>query len=466
VKSPYFGSPIASIPRSDAACVARVVSEAKKASSAWAKTPLKERCQTLLVFRQMILEQLDHLSYLAALESGKTIAEGRAGVQKGIEVLDFAVSSQNMDFGHISEVSRGVACHSVREPLGVVAGITPFNFPAMVPMWMIPLAIVMGNAFVLKPSEKVPLTATELARLASKAGIPNGIFCVLHGDAQTARALVEHEDVKALAFVGSTPVAKSLFGLASTMGKRSLCLGGAKNCLMVAPDCDPELTAKGILASFTGCAGQRCMAASLLIMIDSNSSPDRGVLAEVLAKARTIRLGQDMGAIISAEALASHHRAIVEAKGQGAVVLLDGREAPAPKEYQGGYWLGPTILDQAKIEMSCAQQELFGPILTVVHVKTLSEAMAIEASLPYGNATSIFTNSGKTAKYVAEQASAGMVGINIGVPVPREPFSFGGTKASKFGHGDITGLEGLMFWSHLKKVSSKWSEQADQNWMS
>ncbi len=462
VRSPYDHESLGSVPISDRQQVNLVVEAAKKGFETWRSVSLKERCQILLNFRAKLLEQSDRLSHLIAWESGKTHGEAKAGLMKGVEVLEFASAMQNMDLGHISEVSRGIFCQNTREALGVVAGITPFNFPAMVPMWMMPIAIGAGNAFILKPSEKVPLTAWQLAKFASESGLPDGVFSTLNGDAQTVEHLIQHPDVKAIAFVGSTAVAKSVYARSAAEGKRALCLGGAKNTLIVAPDCDPEMTINGVVSSFTGCAGQRCMAASLMLVIEGGES----LIAKICATAKAIKLGTDMGAIISREALDRHHRAIERALTEGATLLVDGRQARPGEKFKNGFWLGPTIIDHATMQMECANQELFGPILTIVRVKNLSEALNIEASLPYGNATSIFTSSGQTARMVSDKASSGMVGINIGVPVPREPFSFGGSKDSKFGCGDITGMEAIHFWSKSKKITSKWQAPKDQNWMS
>lgn len=469
VDSPYFGRRLGTVPDTDEAGVDAVVQAAKAGFGAWSATPLKERCHVLLNFRAQLLAQLDGLADLAALESGKTPAEAKAGLLKGIEVLEFASSLQNIDAGHIHEVSRGVHCHNVREPLGVVAGVTPFNFPAMVPMWMFPIAIAAGNAFVLKPSEVVPFTAGELARIGSASGLPAGVLSTANGGARTVQHLIGHPEVQAIAFVGSSPVAKIIYQEAGRRGKRALCLGGAKNCLIVAPDHPEDLTVGGVVSSFTGCAGQRCMAASLLLLIDDSGSGggrQSRLLDSVCRQAAAVKVGVDMGAIISAEALDRHHRAIESATAQGAKLLVDGRSCRPPEAFQGGHWLGATVLDGVTPDMDCANQELFGPILSVIRVRNLSEALRIEAALPYGNATSIFTASGQTARFVSEKATAAMVGINIGVPVPREPFSFGGNKESKYGGGDITGTEGLSFWTKNKKITSKWSAQSDHNWMS
>ncbi len=462
VVSPYTGEIIGQVPFSRAQDVDSVVREADAAFPEWRKTPIKERSQILFRFREIVLKDIAHLSNIAALEAGKSVEEARAGIMKGLEVVEFALSLQNSSHGGAMEVSRGVWCHSQREPLGVVAGIAPFNFPAMVPLWMYPIALVLGNCFVLKPSEKVPLTSSFMAEHLLVAGLPKGVMSIVNGGEEAVRALATHSQVKALGFVGSSPVAKSVYSLATSFGKRALCLGGAKNSIIITPDADIALAARGVVDSFTGCAGQRCMAASLLIGV-GNIEP---ILQEIVKVAAMRSPGNGVGAIIDSRSHQRIKKAIEDAKREGATLLLDGRSARSPEGFEKGNWLGPTIIDNARPEMACATMEIFGPVLTVLRVNNLSEAMAIEARSPYGNATSVFTTNGSVARFVSDHATTGMVGINIGVPVPREPFSFGGTKDSKFGQGDITGMSSLDLWSNLKKITTKWTEQADANWMS
>lgn len=462
VLSPYTGEAIGEVNASTDADISQVVNAAKAAFPAWRATPMKERSVPLFRFRELMLAGLETLAHRAAAEAGKTVQEAKAGILKGLEVVEFALSLQNLDQGGALEVSRGVTCQIAREPLGVVLGITPFNFPAMVPLWMFPIAITLGNCFILKPSEKVPLTAQLIGGLMLKAGFPPGVFSLINGQAATVEKLIDHPDVAAVGFVGSTPVAKAVYQRAASQGKRALALGGAKNHLLVVPDADPAVTVRGVVDSFTGCAGQRCMAASLLVAV-GDVEP---LLEKITAAAQSLTIGSGMGAIIDRNAHSRITGIIGKAREDGAEIRLDGRKIQPPKGYERGNWLGPTIIDRATPQMECATREIFGPVLTIVRVKTLSEALALEAKSEYGNATSIFTTSGAVAKLVAESATSGMVGVNIGVPVPREPFSFGGTKASKFGQGDITGKSSLDLWSNLKKVTTKWSAQTDANWMS
>jgi malonate-semialdehyde dehydrogenase (acetylating)/methylmalonate-semialdehyde dehydrogenase len=462
IVSPYTGAALARMHLSTPADVDVAVQKAQVAWLGWRRTPLRERLEPLARLRAALLDQAEPLSFTIAAESGKTPAEARAGLLRGIEVIDFALSLQNSDPGGALDVSRGVSCEYRRDALGVVVGITPFNFPAMVPLWMFPIALSVGNAFILKPSEKVPLSANYLGDLALRAGYPPGIFSVVHGDRVAVQALISHPLVQAVAFVGSSQVARYVYAEAAAAGKRALCLGGAKNQMIVTPDADPELTAKAVVDSFTGCAGQRCMAGSLLLAVDQGAR----LLEPIKKLAASITLGSGMGALIDRSARERLVAAIARAEAAGVEVALDGRQARVPTAYASGNWLGPTILDRVTPEHECAKEELFGPVLSVIRVPTLEAALAIERANPYGNATSVFTSSGAVARHVAERASSGMIGVNVGVPVPREPFSFGGTKLSRFGHGDITGPSAVDFWTDLKKITSKWAAQMDATWMS
>ncbi|WP_434386047.1 CoA-acylating methylmalonate-semialdehyde dehydrogenase [Melittangium boletus] len=463
VRSPYTGGVIGRVPMTSEAGVAQAVEAARVASGGWRAVSLRERTAIMARFRALLEQHLERLANLAASEAGKTVAEARAGLLKGMEVCDFALSLQNLDTGGALEVSRGVSCEFRREPLGVVAGITPFNFPAMVPLWMIPTALTVGNAFILKPSEKVPLTACALGELLQEAGVPPGVFSVVHGGREAVEAIVAHPEVRAVGFVGSSAVARRVYAEGSARGKRVLALGGAKNHLIVVPDAEPGLTAQSVVDSFTGCAGQRCMAASVLLAV-GDVQP---ILDQVLERAGRLECGPGMGALIDRASLTRLETAIAQAERAGARVVLDGRgKAPAGERWSQGHWLGPTVIDGVRPDMEAAQRELFGPVLAIVRVPTLSAALEVENASPYGNAASIFTTNGAVAQAVVEGARVGMVGVNVGVPVPREPFSFGGVGESKFGHGDITGVASLGFWTDLKKVTRKWGGRTDGSWMS
>lgn len=463
IRSPWTGKAIGKLYSSATSDVASAVEAAKGPAKAWGELSLKERTSVMFRFRDELLARMESIAQSVSAESGKLLAESRAGLMKGIEVLEFALSLQNLDDGGKMIVSSGVTCEYRRESLGIVAGITPFNFPAMVPMWMIPLAITVGNAFVWKPSDKTPLTSLLIAEAAQAAGLPDGVLTIVQGGREAVEAICDHPDIKAVAFVGSTPVARGVYVRATSNGKRALCLGGAKNHIILMPDADPEMAASGILASFTGCAGQRCMASSVVIGVGNVDE----IVADMARRAESMELGRDMGAIISPESLAKLRNAVQQASADGAEIRTDGRSTSTPKEsrYEGGNWIGPTILDRVEAGSQAACDELFGPVLSIVRVNNLSEALALENTSPYGNAASVFTSSGAVAEEVAKLAHAGMIGVNIGVPVPREPFSFGGFSESRFGHGDITGMDGVAFWSRQKKVTQKWSLQKDQNWM-
>ena len=462
VFSPYNGSLIGEGPLASESQIKEAISSASEAQKSWAQTPIKERTRVMFELRRILLAEQDEITHLKCSESGKTFPEGKAGLMKGIEVLEYALSLQNLDIGGRLEVSRGVSCEYRREPLGVVSCITPFNFPAMVPMWTLPITLTLGNAVIWKPSEKTPLTALKLADCFERAGLPKGLLSVVLGKKEAVEEICDNEQVQAISFVGSTNVAKSVYQRGTAHGKRVLALGGAKNHIVLLPDASEDISGVGISDSFTGCAGQRCMAASVLLAVGDVE----GHILKIKERAQSLELGSTMGAIITKEQVDFLKGAIDDAVAAGAKVLLDGRESSMPSGLEGGYWIGPTILDHIKPGSIAATKELFGPIISIIRCKDISEAMKIQNSSEYGNACSVFTSSGPAAEKVVSMAQAGMVGVNVGVPVPREPFSFGGVSASKFGHGDITGSHSLDFWSNLKKVTVKWEKQNDNNWMS
>lgn len=394
-------------------------------------------------------------------ENGKTLPEAIAEVEKSIELTEFACSLPQLVQGEILEVSKGVECRSERYPIGIVASIAPFNFPNMVPHWTMPNAIALGNAMILKPSEQVPISAIRIAELLTEAGLPNGIFNIVNGDRKSVEAICDHEDIDAVTFVGSTKVAKIVYQRATSQNKRVLTLGGAKNYLLVLPDANHEMTSSDVAASMSGCAGQRCMAAAAVIAVGNVERIIKGICE----KAKTIIPGKNLGAIISKEAQTRIENYITEAEEQGADILVDGRGATV-KNKENGFYVGPTVIDHVTPEMNIAREEVFGPVLSIIRVDTVEQALKIENSSQYGNAAAVFTQSGGLAKYVVENVSAGMIGINIGVPVPREPFSFGGWNQSKFGVGDLTGKSSIEFWTKLKKITTKWNPEAKTNWMS
>ncbi len=458
VINPRYGRSMGAAVMSGAEDVAMAVAAAKKALPEWRERPIRERGQVLYNLRQLMHTHIEELTWLVSHENGKTYGEAKAEVLKAIECAEYGCSLPNIAAAPQLEVSRGVECRIVYEPVGIVAGVTPFNFPLMVPLWMLPQALVGGNAFILKPSEQVPLSCIRLAELLQEAGLPDGIFNIINGGQESVEALCDSEDIDALAFVGSTRVAKIVYGRAAQTGKRVLCLGGAKNHLIVVPDADLELTAQNVTASYTGCAGQRCMAASVLVAVGDVDH----IIDAVVEQSEQIKLGEDLGAIVNEASVERITRYINEAESQGAKILVDGRGG----SLEEGYWVGPTLIDGVSPDMPAAKEEIFGPVLSIVRVNNLEEAIELENSSEYGNASAVYTTSGDVAREVMERVSAGMCGVNIGVPVPREPFGFGGWNDSKFGHGNITGWDGYRFWTRPRKISSKWAVQKDTNWMS
>jgi malonate-semialdehyde dehydrogenase (acetylating) / methylmalonate-semialdehyde dehydrogenase len=461
VHDPSTGQVISRVPLSTRRDVDAAVQRARAAFEGWARQPIKERVQVFFRYRALLEQHIDELAALVTEENGKVASEARAEVLKAIELCEFACSLPQIVTGEVLEVSRGVECRIERYPVGVVASIAPFNFPNMVPNWTIPNAIALGNCFILKPSELVPLSAGRIAELLAEAGLPDGVFQVVHGGREAVEALCDHSEIAAVAFVGSTKTAQVVYRRATANLKRCLALGGAKNHLIVMPDADREMAATNIVASMSGCAGQRCMAASVMVGV---SRVDH-IVERMVEHARTLVPGKDVGPVISAEAKARITRYIDEAEAAGAQVLVDGRNARVPGK-EGGYFIGPTILDRVTPDMKIAQEEVFGPVLVIVRAPDVDEALRIENASPYGNAASVFTESGGVARYVMERAQAGMVGVNVGVPVPREPFSFGGWNDSKFGVGDITGRGSIELWTQAKKMTTKWNKEAGVNWMS
>ncbi len=461
VLSPLDGSKISSLPLSTTQDVDDAVQAAKRAFPKWSGMTIKERVQIFFRYRSLLEKHMDELTKLVQLENGKTYGEAKAEVDKSMELCEFACSMPQIVVNEVQEVSKGVECRIERKPLGVVASITPFNFPNMVPNWTIPNALVLGNTMVMKPSELVPLSTVRMAELLKEAGLPDGVFNLVNGGKEVVEAICDHPGIKAVSFVGSTKVAKIVYKRATSNLKRCVALGGAKNHLLVLPDANPEMTASNVIASMSGCAGQRCMAASVMVGVDNIQH----IIDLMVEDAKKITPGKNLGSVISAEAKKRIEGYISEAEANGARVLLDGRNAIVPGK-ENGFYVGPTILDHVTLDMSVAREEIFGPVISIIRAKDLDEAIAIENGSNYGNAASVFTESGGLAKQVMEQASAGMIGVNIGVPVPREPFSFGGWNESKFGVSDITGRSSIEFWTQNKKTTTKWNPEAQTNWMS
>ena len=461
VWNPQNGEKLTEVTCSSKKELNNAVSSAKAAFYKWSNLTLKERVDVFYEFRNELKNNITSLANSICQENGKTFEEARAEILKGIELTEFACSMPQIIHDEIQEVSRGVECRSSHVPLGIVASITPFNFPIMVPMWTIPNAIVLGNCMILKPSEQTPVGASKIAELLKKSGLPDGVFNVINGDKNIVEAICDHEDISAISFVGSTKIAKNVYQRTTSNFKRCLSLGGAKNHLIVLPDANEEMASNDIIASMSGCAGQRCMAASAMLGVGKIDS----IINKVANKAKTIVAGKNLGSVISEEAKIRIEKYIEEAEKNGAKIILDGRGVKVSGK-ENGYYVGPTILDHVKPEMKIAQEEVFGPVLAIMRTNEIDEAIAIENNSQYGNASSVYTQDGNLANYVTERVSAGMVGVNIGVPVPREPFSFGGWNESRFGVGDITGKSSINFWTQLKKRTSKWNQSAKKNWMS
>lgn len=460
VISPLDGAQLSAVPQSSSTEVDQAVQAATQAFGEWSRRTAKQRAEVFYRYRSLLETSQDELARTIREENGKTLEEARAEIVRGIEITEFACSLPQLIAGEVLEVSPGVECRVDRRPLGVVASITPFNFPCMVPHWTIPIAIGLGNTFILKPSEAVPLTAQRIAELLSEAGLPAGVFNVVHGDRRAAEAICSHPTVKAITFVGSTQAAKQVYVRATSHLKRALCLGGAKNHLIVLPDALVEQTAANVVASMSGCAGQRCMAAASMIAVGQIDK----IIARICEIAKSLVPGEQLGPVISARAKERIVRAIDDAQRAGARVLVDGRQTPI-HGCDTGFYLGVTVLDHVTSEMAIARDEIFGPVLCILRARDIDEAMSIENASPYGNAAAVYTQHGGLARIIGERASAGMIGINIGVPVPLEPFGFGGWNDSKFGVGDITGKSSIEFWTQAKKTTSRWNSEIRQGWM-
>ncbi|GAB3619732.1 CoA-acylating methylmalonate-semialdehyde dehydrogenase [Glutamicibacter endophyticus] len=443
--------------------VDQAVAVARAAAESWAETSLVKRTKILFKFQQLMTEHTDELAAIITSEHGKVLSDAAGEVARGIEVIEYACGiSQSLKGEFSDQVSTGIDVLSFRQPLGVVAGITPFNFPVMVPMWMAPVAIATGNAFILKPSERDPSASLLMAELFQQAGLPDGVFQVLHGGKDTVDALLEHEDVDAISFVGSTPIAKYVHETATKYGKRVQALGGAKNHAVVMPDADLELAADHINAAAFGSAGQRCMAISVAVAVGEAADALVDKLAE---RARGVKVangtepGADMGPVITPASKTRIQKLVSEAEADGAALVIDGRDLVVA-DHENGFFVGPTIIDKVHREMSAYTEEIFGPVLVVLRVDSLAEAIEVVNANPYGNGTAIFTSSGAHARTFTRRIQVGMVGVNIPLPVPVAWHSFGGWKDSLFGEHHIYGPDGVRFYTRGKAVTQRWPEPA------
>lgn len=460
IESPIDSSVVGSVALSSKADVKSAVSAATKAFPSWSGLTIKSRAAIMMKFHNLIKENAKELAELIVKENGKNITEALADVAKGNETVEYACSLPQLSQGKTLRVSREVQCTDHLEPLGVIASIVPFNFPFMVPMWTLPIALVCGNTVVLKPSEKVPLTLFKTIEYLKEAGIPDGVVNLVQGTRETVEGLIDDPDVSAVTFVGSSPVASIVSSRCYSLNKRCIALGGAKNHLVALPDCDMNETAKDVVVSFAGCAGQRCMAASVLLVVGDQ----KPLIDMIVDKASKIEAGNgpsQLGPVIDSASYSKIMKYINEAEACGAEILLDGRSWEGANST--GHWIGPTVILHQSSDDSAMKEEIFGPVLSVYKVSSWAEAIQIENSNPFGNAASIYTSNGGYAEWFTKRFRAGMLGVNIGIPVPREPFSFGGLEGtkSKYGHGDITGDGGMKFFTNRIKVTSKWIVPGD-----
>lgn len=460
VNNPATGAGIAEVGFASVDDVDCAVASAQAALPAWRSTPLSQRAEIMFRLRSLVDENRRRLAEIISLENGKTIADALGEVARGLENLEFACGiPQMLKGGYTEQASRGVDVYQIRQPLGVVAGITPFNFPLMVPLWMIPNAIACGNTFVLKPSEKNPSASVFLAELAKRAGVPDGVFNLLHGDQVAVNRLLDHPDIKAVSFVGSTPVAKYIYETATRNGKRVQALGGAKNHMLVLPDADIAMAADAAVSAAYGAAGERCMAISVVLAVGDVADPLIAAIQERIARIKVgpgSEPGSEMGPLITCEHRDRVARSLDTATAEGATVTVDGRLNPATQG--NGFFLGPSLIDNAQPGMQCYDQEIFGPVLSVVRVTSYAEALRLINENPFGNGTAVFTQNGGAARQFQFDVEIGMVGINVPIPVPVSYYSFGGWKSSLFGDLHMYGPEGVQFYTRSKVVTSRWPD--------
>jgi len=458
VFDPATGAQTATVELASAALVDEAVASAVVAWRSWRHVSLAERIRVMFAFRELVDRHRDEIAAAIASEHGKTHADAMGEVARGLDVVEFACGIADLLKGGYSEsVSTNVDTYSLRQPLGVVAGITPFNFPAMVPMWMFPVALACGNCFVLKPSEKDPSASLVLASLLAEAGLPDGVFSVVQGDKVAVDRLLAHPDVRAVSFVGSTPIARYVYETGTRHGKRVQALGGAKNHMVVLPDASMEMAADAAVSAGFGSAGERCMAVSVVVAVE----PAGDELVELISeRIRDIEVGpasepgSDMGPLVTREHRDKVASYVAAGAAEGAVVVLDGRgHAAAQGE---GFFLGPTLLDRVRPDMSVYRDEIFGPVLSIVRAASYDEALELVNANPYGNGAAIFTNDGGAARRFQHEVEAGMVGVNVSIPVPVAYYPFGGWKASLFGDTHAYGRDAVHFYSRAKVVTSRW----------
>jgi malonate-semialdehyde dehydrogenase (acetylating) / methylmalonate-semialdehyde dehydrogenase len=460
VFNPSIGEVIAECPAGSDADANAAVEAAQAAFPNWMETPPVERARIFFKFKALLEDNFEDIVRCNTREHGKTLVESRGDVKRGMEVVEFALGVPSLLMGEVLEnVARGIDCEAIRQPLGVCVGITPFNFPAMVPLWMYPIAIACGNTFVLKPSEKVPLTAIKIARLLEQAGLPKGVLNIVHGGREVVDALITHPKVKAVSFVGSTPIARYIYETGTKHGKRVQCGGGAKNFVLLMPDADVENSARGVIEAAFGCAGERCMAGSTAVVV---GSAEKTVLPTLIEATRKIKVGRtdrepqpDMGALITRQHCDRVLELIEAGVKEGARTPADGRGVKV-SEAPNGFYVGATILDYVHNGMTVAKEEIFGPVLNVMRMHDLDAAIELANRSSYGNGASIFTRSGKAAREFKHRVNCGMIGINIGVPASMAWFPFNGWNDSFFGDLHMQGKEGVQFFTQQKVTTSRW----------
>ncbi len=455
--NPATGATVATVPYAAEADIDRAVRSAHEAFLRWREVPVVDRVQVLYRYKALLEKHADEVAAVLTRENGKTIDDARAETRRSIQMVEVACGMPSLMMGDsLNDVARDIDCKTIRQPVGVCAGITPFNFPAMVPMWMYPFAIACGNTFVLKPSEKVPLTPTRAIELLHDAGLPPGVLNLVHGDKTAVDALLHHPLVKAVSFVGSTPVAKYIYTTAAAEGKRVQALGGAKNHLVVMPDADMAKTVEAIIGSAFGAAGERCLAGSVLVPVGEAAGPLLDLLVKrtnSLAVGDGAQAGVEMGPLVTSDHCRRVAGYIEKGVAEGAIPLCDGRQTKAAG---AGFFLGPTIFDNVTPEMSIAREEIFGPVLSVIRVNTLDDAIQLVNRSPFGNATSIFTSNGKAAREYSSRIEVGMVGVNVGVAAPMAFFPFAGWKNSFFGDLHAHGKDAIAFYTEQKVIMSRW----------
>jgi malonate-semialdehyde dehydrogenase (acetylating)/methylmalonate-semialdehyde dehydrogenase len=457
VINPASGKTMAEVPYATEADVDRAVRNAHDAFLKWREVPVVDRVQSLYRFKALLEKHAQEIAAILTSENGKTADDSRMEVRRTIQMVEVACGMPSLMMGDsLNDVSAGIDCKTIRQPIGVCAGITPFNFPSMVPLWMYPFAIACGNTFVLKPSEKVPLTPTRIVELLHDAGLPAGVLNLIHGDKFAVDALLHHPLVKAISFVGSTPVAKYIYTTAAAHSKRVQALGGAKNHLVVMADADMPKTVEAIIGSAFGAAGERCLAGSVLVPVGDAAGPLLDLLVKrtnSLAVGDGSKEGVEMGPLVTADHCKRVEGYVEKGISEGAIPLCDGRSR---KSENGGFFLGPTIFDNVTPEMTIARDEIFGPVLSVIRVDTLDDAIDLVNRSPFGNASSIFTNNGKSAREYSSRVEAGMVGVNVGVAAPMAFFPFAGWKNSFFGDLHAHGKDAIAFYTEQKVIMSRW----------